>query len=153
MDGQLLRSTRDLGQVNVCMDGWKERREVQWCSLAGACKVKTGSKDWVWLERCTPFFFCFNVWFSKNAWHSISETLYKQRWESPLLVLLLETFPAFVRPMQNEQHKHIQLPQDKDSSEGSACRNTIAKDHQVCEEEEQGRGFMIGALQVLGLEL
>lgn len=42
-----LMSTRDIGQMNVCVDKM-ERKEVQLRSLAGACKVRTSSKDWVW---------------------------------------------------------------------------------------------------------
>lgn len=46
MDSWLM-STRDIGQMNVCVDGM-ERKKVQLRSLDGACKVRTSSKDWVW---------------------------------------------------------------------------------------------------------
>ena len=47
------------GQMNVCTD--ETRRKSQFCSLAGACDVRTSSRDWVISN--TQFITCFNVWF------------------------------------------------------------------------------------------
>lgn len=49
------------GQMNVWMEtlAWKK---VQLCSLVGACKVRTSSKDWERVVKCAPFFISVNVW-------------------------------------------------------------------------------------------
>lgn len=119
--------------VDEIWDKWMyvlevKKKESNFCSLAGACTVRTNSKDWVWFIQCITFFIYFNVWLKKNRLARHLKALYKLSWEFPPLVLLLETFPAFFQPMQNEQHKRIWVPTDKDFSRGVRCyKNNMLK--------------------------